>query len=216
MLPGQQKRTLQRHLPAQPRDVRLQTSTLTSDTRTTTDAEQADAQKPTAVAAVASEAVVLEVGSMKCGGCSAAVKRILMACPEVDSAAVNLLTETAAVRFKTPGPGAPAGGAPPPTNATLAGDVAQLLTKRGFPARVRPAAADGLGVGGDDQAALRRQAAARASLVDLGLAGALLLATLGHHAGHFLHMMGAHEMAHSPLLTTLGSPLVSGGGAGGG
>jgi len=47
-----------------------------------------------------SEAVVLEVGGMKCGGCSAAVKRMLVARPDVESAAVNLLTETAAVRFK--------------------------------------------------------------------------------------------------------------------
>jgi len=47
-----------------------------------------------------SEAVVLEVGGMKCGGCSAAVKRMLVARPDVESAAVNLLTETAAVRFR--------------------------------------------------------------------------------------------------------------------
>lgn len=45
--------------------------------------------------------VILEVSGMKCGGCSAAVKRILLSLPEaVDSAAVNLLTETAAVRVK--------------------------------------------------------------------------------------------------------------------
>lgn len=44
--------------------------------------------------------VVLDVGGMKCGGCSAAVKRMLLSRPEVETAAVNLLTETAAVRFK--------------------------------------------------------------------------------------------------------------------
>lgn len=37
---------------------------------------------------------------MKCGGCSAAVKRILMGNPEIQSAAVNLLTESAV--FKVP------------------------------------------------------------------------------------------------------------------
>ena len=36
---------------------------------------------------------------MKCGGCSASVKRILMAKPEVHSAAVNLLTECAVVQY---------------------------------------------------------------------------------------------------------------------
>eukprot|EP00983_Pelagomonas_calceolata_P094729 1157919-Pelagomonas_calceolata.AAC.9 len=46
-----------------------------------------------------SEAVILEVGGMKCGGCSAAVKKMLESRPDVESAAVNLLTETAAVRF---------------------------------------------------------------------------------------------------------------------
>lgn len=37
---------------------------------------------------------------MKCGGCSAAVKRILLGNPEIESAAVNLLTESAV--FKVP------------------------------------------------------------------------------------------------------------------
>jgi 1-phosphofructokinase family hexose kinase len=36
-----------------------------------------------------------------CGGCSAAVKRMLAARPDVESAAVNLITETAAVRFRS-------------------------------------------------------------------------------------------------------------------
>ena len=44
--------------------------------------------------------VLLDVGGMKCGGCSAAVKRMLAARPDVESAAVNLITETAAVRFR--------------------------------------------------------------------------------------------------------------------
>ena len=44
--------------------------------------------------------VLLDVGGMKCGGCSAAVKRMLAARPDVESAAVNLITETAAIRFR--------------------------------------------------------------------------------------------------------------------
>lgn len=47
----------------------------------------------------APDTVVLDVGNMKCGGCSAAVKRMLVAQPGVAAAAVNLLTETAAVQF---------------------------------------------------------------------------------------------------------------------
>ena len=48
----------------------------------------------------ATEAVLLDVSGMKCGGCSAAVKRIIMENPEIKSAAVNLLTESAV--FKVP------------------------------------------------------------------------------------------------------------------
>ena len=45
------------------------------------------------------QTLILDVDSMKCGGCSASVKRILMAKPEVHSAAVNLLTECAVVQY---------------------------------------------------------------------------------------------------------------------
>jgi copper chaperone CopZ len=53
-----------------------------------------------ASASCSTSVVVLEVGGMKCGGCSAAVKRMLLQRPDVESAAVNLLTETAAIKFK--------------------------------------------------------------------------------------------------------------------
>lgn len=60
------------------------------------------AARPTEVASDAAEAplVLLDVGGMKCGGCSAAVKRMLAARPDVESAAVNLVTETAAIRLR--------------------------------------------------------------------------------------------------------------------
>ena len=45
-----------------------------------------------------SAALLLEVNGMKCGGCSASVKRILEGQPGVQAAAVNLLTESAVVR----------------------------------------------------------------------------------------------------------------------
>ena len=45
-----------------------------------------------------SAALLLEVSGMKCGGCSASVKRILEGQPGVQAAAVNLLTESAVVR----------------------------------------------------------------------------------------------------------------------
>ena len=67
------------------------------------------------------EGVLLDVGGMKCGGCSAAVKRILAQRPEVASLAVNLLTESALVQVK---PGVAA------ERAQLAQDFADTLTAK--------------------------------------------------------------------------------------
>ena len=75
------------------------------------------------------EAVLLDVGGMKCGGCSAAVKRILSSRPEVTGLSVNLLTESAAVRVRRPE--AAAGAAT--DGAELARQLAGALTaKVGF------------------------------------------------------------------------------------
>jgi copper chaperone CopZ len=63
--------------------------------------------------------VVLDVQGMKCGGCSAAVKRMLQQQPGVQAAAVNLLTETAAVQ-----------AAPGESAAQLGEACAALLTKK--------------------------------------------------------------------------------------
>lgn len=56
---------------------------------------------------------------MKCGGCSAAVKRILQQQDYVRSAGVNLITNTAAV-----------GVADGPDAAALAQEAASLLTSK--------------------------------------------------------------------------------------
>ena len=68
--------------------------------------------------------MLLEVSGMKCGGCSAAVKRILLSQPEIVSAAsVNLLTESAAVTFS---PSAVAGSPPD----QLAKQAAEALSEK--------------------------------------------------------------------------------------
>jgi copper chaperone CopZ len=79
--------------------------------------------------------VILDVGGMKCGGCSAAVKRILLQQPRVLGAAVNLLTETAVVQVDAPD-GALAEG--------VASDAAGVLAAKGFPAQLRVADDSGL------------------------------------------------------------------------
>ncbi|KXZ53854.1 hypothetical protein GPECTOR_6g772 [Gonium pectorale] len=143
------------------------------------------------------------VGDMKCGACSAAVKRMLCTRPEVVSAAVNLVTETAAVQIR---------GSP----AKLGPVLADFVTSRGFASRVRTAGGtqgeedDPLGVMAADEADRKRKAEAQRSLVDLAIAWALVAACCVHHAGHLLHAMGYHEMAHAPLLAALADPRVSG------
>lgn len=44
--------------------------------------------------------MLLDVSNMKCGGCSASVKRILLSKPGIEQAAVNLLTESAVVKLR--------------------------------------------------------------------------------------------------------------------
>jgi Cu2+-exporting ATPase len=87
--------------------------------------------------------VLLTVANMKCGGCSAAVRRILLQQPGVAGAAVNLLTETAVVQL--------------PASATdvnaIAQRAAEALSGKGFPAELRAADEDSL----QATAALMRQ-----------------------------------------------------------
>jgi len=49
------------------------------------------------VSVPSSDIIILDVGGMTCGGCSASVKKILESQPQVASASVNLTTETAIV-----------------------------------------------------------------------------------------------------------------------
>jgi len=156
---------------------------------------RAEPPPPTPSAASTSETAVLNVGGMSCAGCSAAVKRILAKQPGVASAAVNLLTETAVVRFSGDG-------------ADDAAPLAALLTAQGFPATVRSddpgslkAAADAAEVG--------RQAELARTKVDLAVAWTLALVCCTHHAGHLLHAMGWHGAAHGPVAAALGEPRVA-------
>ncbi|KAK9856466.1 hypothetical protein WJX84_001588 [Apatococcus fuscideae] len=153
----------------------------------------------------AGETLVLDVQNMKCGGCTASVKRILEAIPEVSTASVNLLTESAAVTFRGPG-----NDHAPGTPSTSTGhEAATLLSKRGFPARLRTAE-EGLAGDADAQDQRRRDALAR-SVADLAVAWSLAAICCFHHAGHLFHAMGLHSIAHSPALAALHSVPMSAG-----
>lgn len=51
---------------------------------------------------------------------------------------------------------------------------------------------------------------ARTSMINLGIAWALVALCCTHHAGHALHALGYHDIAHSPILTLLADPRFSG------
>lgn len=128
------------------------------------------------------ETVLLDVGGMKCGGCSAAVKRMLSARPEVSNAAVNLLTETAAVQLKLPSPSA-------------AEDLAAMLTSKGFPATVRQNEGDAVDTTELEQ---KREQEARQSMVNLGVAWSLVLLCCTHHAGEAATADATQSSIRSP------------------
>ncbi|KAL0054244.1 hypothetical protein WJX82_006004 [Trebouxia sp. C0006] len=138
----------------------------------------------------ATEAVLLDVSGMKCGGCSTAVKRILMENADIKSAAVNLLTESAV--FKVPANS---------DKEALGAKAASLLTKQGFPSKIRDPEQGMLGDTEKSQQA--KQAELQKSILDLGIAWSLALICCTHHLGHWLHGLGLHQVAHLPVLNTM-------------
>eukprot|EP00959_Pyramimonas_sp_CCMP1952_P005782 121067-Pyramimonas_sp.AAC.1 len=69
--------------------------------------------------------VLLDVTGMKCAGCSGAVQRVLDAQPDLASASVNLLTNSAAVWVDRQGA---------ESTDAIAQKMAQIITDKGFPA----------------------------------------------------------------------------------
>lgn len=90
--------------------------------------------------------VVLTVRGMKCGGCSAAVKRMLLQIPGVSSAAVNLLTETAVIQVVSDAP------------AEVAEQAAGVLGSKGFPAELRKVDEDDIAIANAATAVNERKA----------------------------------------------------------
>ncbi len=165
-------------------------------------AAAADVEREAAEGALADRRVtpvILSVENMKCGGCSAAVKNILLQQPGVAGAAVNLLTETAVVQV----PGLDVGEA-----EAAARRAADALTGKGFPAALRVAEADGV-QGLSVTLTERKERQLQESMRTLGFAWVLAFVCYGHHLGHFLHGLGLHEYAHTGFMAVLGDPSVS-------
>uniref|UniRef100_A0A0E0NQH0 HMA domain-containing protein n=1 Tax=Oryza rufipogon TaxID=4529 RepID=A0A0E0NQH0_ORYRU len=126
--------------------------------------------------------VLLDVSGMMCGGCAARVRTILAADERVETAAVNLLAESAAVRLRSPEPAA-------------GKELAARLTECGFPSVARRG---GAASGASDSARKWREMAARkAELLTrsrgrVAFAWTLVALCCGSHATHFLHSLGIH------------------------
>lgn len=140
--------------------------------------------------------VLLEVKEMMCGGCSAAVKRVLESDERVSSASVNLLTGTAAVML------CQATSSPP----NVARELAAKVTAKGFPSEVR---VDAELPSMMERAMKRKEDELEQTGRSLLYAWCLVALCGTHHLGHHLHHLGLHTIAHTPLMDALGSPWVS-------
>lgn len=116
-----------------------------------------------------------------CGACAARVKAVLSSDERVESAVVNILTETAAIQLRPGSPGA------------VADDLACRLTECGFPSKRRE-----LGQGiGENLRKWREMAEKKAVLMGRSrnrvvFAWTLVALCCGSHASHLLHSFGIH------------------------
>ena len=143
---------------------------------------------------VTSEVVLLEVQGMMCGGCVARVRNLLCSHALVESASVNMLTETAAICLH-PGMAESSGA-----------ELAAHLTTCGFPSKPRDGGNEQGSVGEKiDEMVRRRQEALNKSAGQVAFAWALVALCCGTHATHMLHSIGIH--LHGPFLGWLHNPI---------
>ena len=126
---------------------------------------------------------LLDVSGMMCGGCASRVKTILSTDERVDSAVVNLLMGTAAVRLQTGAVG----------DGLVAEELAVRLSQCGFPAKKRAISA---GVGESvrkwKEAAERKEVLLVRNRNRVAFAWTLVALCCGSHASHVLHSLDIH------------------------
>ncbi|XP_021738910.1 copper-transporting ATPase PAA2, chloroplastic [Chenopodium quinoa] len=149
----------------------------------------------------AESSFLLDVGGMMCGGCVTRVKKLLVSDDRVDSAVVNMLTETAAVRLKSEVSG----------GEFVAEELAKRLEECGFEAKKR---VPGNGVG-ERVKKWKEMAAKKEELVEKSrnrviFAWTLVALCCGSHTSHILHSLGIH-VAHGEIWDVLHNSYVKGG-----
>lgn len=175
--------------------------TLSSSLQTETDLENAAFQAPKNN----NSPILLDVTGMMCGACVSRVKSILSADERVESAVVNMLTETAAVKLKS--------------EALLVGEVsasigeslAKRLSECGFEAKKR---VSGSGVTENvkkwkDMVKKKEELIVK-SRNRVVFAWTLVALCCGSHASHILHSLGIH-VGHGSVLEVLHNSYVKGG-----
>ncbi|KAG5591098.1 hypothetical protein H5410_041612 [Solanum commersonii] len=143
---------------------------------------------------------LLDVSGMMCGACVSRVKAILSADDRVDSAVVNMLTETAAVKLK----------ADAAETGLAAQELAKRLTECGFPTKKR---SSGLGIDAKvkkwKETVKKKEALLAESRNRVAFAWTLVALCCGTHATHILHSLGIH--IHGSMLDLLHNSYVKAG-----
>ena len=133
------------------------------------------------------ETVLLEVTGMRCGGCSANVKRTLLEHPQVTKASVNLLTGTAAITLK--------GMLDEEETETerVTTEVVETVEKKGFKCTLREGreSRDGTSTSSASSDVENDWEDFRG----LALSAGFLTLCCGHHLGHYFHAVGLHQLA---------------------
>ncbi|XP_052210348.1 copper-transporting ATPase PAA2, chloroplastic isoform X2 [Diospyros lotus] len=147
-----------------------------------------------------SSSVLIDVTGMMCGACVSRVKSILSSDERVESAVVNMLTETVAVRLK-----------PVEIQEDVVEDLARRLSECGFPSKRRVS-----GMGVQEKVSKWKEIVEKkeALLVEnrnkVTFAWTLVALCCGSHASHVLHSLGIH-IAHGSLWEVLHNSYVKGG-----
>ncbi|KAK8970811.1 hypothetical protein KSP40_PGU013540 [Platanthera guangdongensis] len=138
-----------------------------------------------------SSSILLEVGGMMCGSCVSRVKSILTADDRVESAVVNMVMETAAIRLKS--------GFDEDGEEKVAEELAGRLMGCGFTAKRRRS---GRGVGENvrkwKEMSEKKEVLLARSRNRVAFAWTLVALCCGTHASHLLHSVGIHA-AHGPF-----------------
>lgn len=150
--------------------------------------------------------VVLDVEGMMCGGCVARVRNVLKAEPNVETVAVNMLTETAVVRL-SPSSLLASSSSTLQDSVALAESLVARLTECGFPSKMRQASQDSSSQKKISDLAKKREASLGKSSARVAFAWSLVALCCGTHATHWLHSLGFHFAAHGSPISFLHNPV---------